>query len=408
MTSSSPDFARGPLADTTPQTDFYRPIRCILGLPIDAATVNQAVTIIEQAASARRRILVSTPNLNFLVSCLADEPFRDSVIFSDLSIVDGQPLVWAGRLSGAAIPERVAGATVFERLRQKSAGSITVYFFGGPEGAAAQAMRNMNQTPSGLRCVGACSPGFGSVAELSSAQVIDDINGSGAQFLVVALSAQKGQAWILHNLARLKVPVISHLGAVVNLVAETISRAPPLVQRWHGEWLWRIKEEPLLWRRYFNDGTAFLQLIATRLLPCAACQCWARLDRRHQRPATLAMQRTLQASMLTFSGTWHEADLQPLRAAFTELAKLPGDIELDLKDVTFVDSATLGLFLLLYGHQRRQQHKLVFRHVSAGLRRLFALHCVGYLLQDAQPDGQTAAASTGLTKDERRDRVDKQ
>jgi hypothetical protein len=42
----------------------------------------------------------------------------------------------------------------------------------------------------------------------------------GIALFVVALGAKKGQAWIEHNQSRIKAPVISHLGAVVNFTAE--------------------------------------------------------------------------------------------------------------------------------------------------------------------------------------------
>jgi len=90
--------------------------------------------------------------------------------------------------------------------------------------------------------------------------VLQAINASQADFLVVALGAKKGQAWILHNLEHLQVPVVSHLGAVVNFVAGTVQRAPAAWQRAGLEWLWRIKEEPALFGRYWNDGLALFGL----------------------------------------------------------------------------------------------------------------------------------------------------
>jgi len=78
---------------------------------------------------------------------------------------------------------------------------------------------------------------------------------------------QKGQAWIEHNRTHITVPIISHLGAVINFVAGKLSRAPVWVQRTGLEWLWRIKEEPSLWRRYASDGLVLLKLLITRVVP---------------------------------------------------------------------------------------------------------------------------------------------
>lgn len=240
----------------------------LLGLPIHSVTLDQAVQHIKACALANQRCFFSTPNLNFLVTAQTNEAFRRSVEQSDLSLADGMPLVWISKILGLPIRERVAGSDVFDALRKASGPPLKVYFYGGPPGAATLAMQAINaEKGAGLVCVGAQSPGYGSVEDLSSPETIASINQSGAQFLVVSLGAVKGQAWILHNLANLEVPVVSHLGAVVNFVAGEVSRAPAFMQKAGLEWLWRIKEEPSLWRRYAGDGAALLRLLVTRVLP---------------------------------------------------------------------------------------------------------------------------------------------
>jgi len=250
-------------------TDFHRPVHCILGLPFDALTMAQAQAALSDAIRRPRRCFLSTPNLNFLIGCLGDAAFRDSVIRSDLSVADGMPIIWIARALGVPVRERVAGSTLFERLRAPGADPVTVFFFGGPEGVARRAADALNAEHGAMRCVGARSPGFGSIADMSSPALIDEINQARPDFLVVALGAKRGQAWIEHNLARLQAPLVSHLGAVVNFVAGTVARAPERLGGLGLEWLWRIKEEPALWRRYLEDGFALLKLLLTRVLPGA-------------------------------------------------------------------------------------------------------------------------------------------
>ena len=256
--------------------DFDRQVVCIAGLPFDAVDMAGAVARVRDAAACRERCFLSTPNLNFLIGCLSDAAFRDSVIHSDLSVADGMPLVWMARLLGIPIPERVAGSGIFEALwHEKPDGKpLSVFFFGGPDGVAEQACGVLNTGPSGLGCAGYECPGFGSIEQMSGEETIARINTSGADFLVVALGARKGQAWIEHNLDKIAAPLISHLGAVVNFVAGTVSRAPRWMQHTGLEWLWRIKEEPALWKRYWLDGKALILLLLTRVLPYAL---WRRM-----------------------------------------------------------------------------------------------------------------------------------
>ena len=90
---------------------------------------------------------------------------------------------------------------------------------------------------------------------ISDPALLDQINGSKADFLLVALGAQKGQAWLMANRHKLTVPIVSHLGATLNFLAGTVRRAPAGLQRLGLEWLWRIAQEPYLAARYLMDGT---------------------------------------------------------------------------------------------------------------------------------------------------------
>lgn len=365
-------------------TDFYRSVYCVLGLPIDAVTVNAAADMLENSVRDRRRCFLSTPNLNFLIGSLKDPSFRDSVIRSDLSVADGMPLVWIARLMGIPIKERVAGSTLFERIGKRARRAMSVYFFGGPDGAAAQAAAAVNAQYSGIVCVGSYSPGFGTVEEMSQSEMIRNINESRPDFLVVAMGAKKGQAWIERNLNRLGVPIVSHLGAVVNMVAGSISRAPSWMQKTGLEWLWRIKEEPSLWRRYLFDGMAFLKLIATRVVPCMIYVHGAGASVEELEYARATVVPTENGYALAMRGAWSETNLGPLRKALMDATRVPGDVVVDLEEVSYLDGACIALFVLLYGHQSKIARRLHFRRVSPSLEKALKLHGADYLLS---PEG---------------------
>lgn len=361
--------------------DFDRAVYCLLGLPFDAVNMNHVIRIVRSAASKRTPRFISTPNLNFLIACLADRQFRQSVINSDLSIADGMPLVWIARALGIPIQERVPGAGLFEALRSNTAQPLSVYFFGGPDGVAETACRRLNSESSGAHCTGFASPGFGSVADMSSNATIHAINASNADFLLVSLGAKKGQAWIEHNRAQISVPVISHLGAVVNFVAGRLKRAPPWLQRSGLEWLWRIKEEPGLWRRYFSDGLSLLHLLLTRVLP----HC---LFIRSHAPAQSELDAAVISvcvqdgtTLITLSGAWTQENLQPLRQCFAQAAFAGADVQIDLQQVPYIDAAFLGLLLLLYGHQQQHRHTLLCLPLNPQVRRIFKFACCEFLLQ---------------------------
>ncbi len=332
--------------------DFNRDLCFLLGLPFDVIDLDTAVGRIRAAVESRTRLFISTPNTNFVVAARRDDAFRDSVFHSDMSLMDGKPLVWAARLMGIPVPERVSGADVFEALRRPGSDPMSVYLFGGQPGVAARAAEKINADQGPLRCVGFDEAGFGSVEDMSDDATIERINASEADFLVVSLGAAKGQAWIEHNLPRLQVPVVSHLGAVVGFVAGSLKRAPPWMRRSGLEWLWRVKEEPHLWKRYVSDGLVFLRLLAFDVVPGAIRQ---RTPSHPNEPAPrlCKISESETGMTLTLTGALGTAELQPLKQLCHLSARATSPLMVDLSGVTALENSCLAALMLLQSHRRR-------------------------------------------------------
>jgi N-acetylglucosaminyldiphosphoundecaprenol N-acetyl-beta-D-mannosaminyltransferase len=326
--------------------DFQRPVHALLGLPVDATDLPAAVAAVREAAFSARPTMVSTPNLDWVVGALSDAAFRDSVAQSDLCLADGMPLVWVARLLGVPVRERVSGASLFEALAAHPGPPVTTFFFGGPDGAAHAACQRVNATARGLRCVGFAAPGVGSVEQLSGEAYISRINACAPQFVVAALGAKKGQAWLQRNRLRLHAPVRCHLGAVVNFAAGTVRRAPRLVQQAGLEWLWRIGQEPALWRRYAVDGLWFLRLLCTNVLPLAWSRRFGRVPDEAWSQASIAQAVAGDTCTITLAGPWGARNLQPLRDALAASARQARALRLVMRDATHVDSACIGLLML--------------------------------------------------------------
>jgi len=357
-----------------------REVICLLGLPFDVVTMDETVRRVREAARTRERLFLSTPNLNFLIACQHDAAFRQSVLDSDLSVADGMPLVWMARWLGVPLPERVTGSGLFERLRDEvpppGQSPIKVYFFGGPPGAAEAASLSLNADVRGMVCVGFETPGFGSVADMSAPDVLQRINASGADFLVVALGAVKGQAWIQRNRMQLTVPVISHLGAVVNFAAGTVSRAPVWVQKSGLEWLWRIKEEPKLWRRYWGDAKALVVLVFGQLLPYAR---WLQRQGSHV-PGRLSLAPEGLVHRLSLSGAAMDPLPAQMLATLQQAAAVDTPLLLDLSQATGFGPGFAGQLLRLEKAMAARQQSFQMAPLPALMARLFAWNGLGRLL----------------------------
>ena len=251
----------------TSSPDLKRPVYMLLGLPIDAYSMQGAVRKIEQTIASDGSCVFSTPNLNFIAETSRDPLFRSHVLNCDMNLADGKPLIWLSKLLGLPIAEKVSGSDLFDALQDSKGEKIKIFFFGGPEGSAEIAAQKINAANKRFECVGYYYPGFRSVDEMSAPEVIDQINACKPHFLIVSLGAKKGHAWIERNKAQLQVNVVSHLGAVVNFVAGNVKRAPVFMQRAGLEWAYRIYQEPRLWVRYFNDLLTVLRILVTHVLP---------------------------------------------------------------------------------------------------------------------------------------------
>ncbi|MGO9825814.1 MAG: WecB/TagA/CpsF family glycosyltransferase [Steroidobacteraceae bacterium] len=362
--------------------DLSREVYCILGMPIDAIEMPAVMQSIEMAAASAVPFVISTPNINFLVNSLNDPEFRESLLLSDLCPADGMPVVWIARLMGIPIKNRIAGCDIFEALKVQARpeGPIKIFLFGAKDSVVEAAARTLNVTP-GLRCVGWICPGWGSVDELSQKEFIDKINSSNADFLVATLGAIKGQLWLHRNHHRLRIPLRSHLGATIHFQAGTVKRAPHTFQKLGLEWLWRIKEEPYLWKRYFRDGSVLLHLLLTRVLPLAIS---ARLlQRRYERSAhDLVVKQTYGSNFVTLSlsgfaiGCHVDKVVTYFRVAMTTKKQ----IVIDFSETRTVDARFLGFLLMLRKQLKAQNAVPRFEGISRRLERMFRLNGCGYLL----------------------------
>jgi N-acetylglucosaminyldiphosphoundecaprenol N-acetyl-beta-D-mannosaminyltransferase len=363
--------------------DLSRAVYGVMGITIDLIDMPTMLLKIEAAAADRAPLLLSTPNLNFLAISRCDPEFRESLLISDLCPADGMPIVWLARLLGVPIKERIAGSDIFEALKSARFASrrLSVFLFGGAKGVASAAAATLNAQPGGMICVGSFNPGFGTIDEMSTDAIIDVINGSQADFLVAALSARKGQRWLLRNHHRLKVPVRSHLGAVLNFHVGSVRRAPAMLRQCGLEWLWRIKEEPYLWRRYWSDGCMLLYLLLTHALPIAIGLGWQRKGWARRSRQTLAIERIEDDEAITFklAGDANEYHVGIAIPLFRNALKASKHINIDMSGTCVVDTRFIGLLLMLRKQLLGQGLRLSFVGLSPKIAKIFRLNGFEFL-----------------------------
>lgn len=237
----------------------------LLGIPISRVDARGACDHIIAEIEAGRGGWVVTPNLDILRRLVHDSEFRELCAETDLRLADGMPLIWASRLQGTALPERVAGSDLIWRLAERAAvAGRSVYLLGGNPGSAEGAAKVLRERSPSLRIAGVCCPPFG--FEKDEAYLADlerRLIEAAPDIVFVGLGSPKQEVLIRRLRKVLPRAWFLGVGVTFSFTAGEISRAPVWMRRVGLEWCHRLLMEPgRLWKRYLVQGPPF----AVRLL----------------------------------------------------------------------------------------------------------------------------------------------
>ncbi len=214
----------------------------LLGVPVAAVTMEEALDILEHFLSERRTHLVVTSDASALVRAQEDEEFRRIVQNADLVTPDGIGVVWSARLLGLPVYERVPGVELMAKLCERAARKgWRVFLLGARPGIAEKAAQNLQQRYHGLRIVGTHHGYFTPDEEQ---QVIAQIKAAQPDILFVAFGIPKQEKWIAKHADELNVPLCIGVGGSFDVYAGVVKRAPEWVQRLCLEWLYRTVRDP--------------------------------------------------------------------------------------------------------------------------------------------------------------------
>jgi N-acetylglucosaminyldiphosphoundecaprenol N-acetyl-beta-D-mannosaminyltransferase len=233
-------------------------------LRIDDLTFEGALDAIEALVRAGRGGTVFTPNVDHVV--LVDEDPRLRAAYEDvsLSLVDRTPVLWAARLLGHPLPEKISGSDlVLPLLKRAAERGFRVYFLGGGEGVAEKAAKVATELHPTLKIVGTDAP-FINIDrdDPRHAEIAARIVAAKPDLVLVALGCPKQEVF-MHRVAEAIAPAVSlGIGAGLDFIAGTIPRAPAWISAAGLEWLFRLAREPRrLWRRYLIRDPKFLLIL---------------------------------------------------------------------------------------------------------------------------------------------------
>jgi len=253
----------------------------IAGVPFDTVTFQHAVSTIAGLLQSPKQSLLVTPNPEMVVAAQADPDFKSILNSAALSVPDGIGIIWASYFLSlpqhgfftlisslmqlvqrrpavfSQLPERVTGTDLFpEILRLAAAHDLPVFLLGAADGVAAAAAAKLN-IPNLQVATFSGSPQLADEAE-----IITNIQRSGAVVLIVAYGAPAQEKWLARNLPKLtKVKLAAGLGGAFDFHAGHIRRAPAVFRSLGLEWLWRLFRQPQRAGRIWAATGRFIRVI---------------------------------------------------------------------------------------------------------------------------------------------------
>jgi N-acetylglucosaminyldiphosphoundecaprenol N-acetyl-beta-D-mannosaminyltransferase len=239
--------------------------RVLFGVPITPATMPEALDQVDRAIRDKQRLLIGVVNAAKIVNMRRDPELRQDVLSSDIIFADGMSVVWASRLLGRPLPERVAGIDlmygILERGQEKG---YRVYLLGATREVVETAADRIRKQYPGVAIVGHQHGYFSDAEEEAVASAIADTR---PDVLFVAITSPRKERFLARWSGRLGVSVWHGVGGSFDVLAGKVERAPEAWQRLGLEWLYRVKQEPRrLWRRYLVTNGLFIGMLLMELV----------------------------------------------------------------------------------------------------------------------------------------------
>ena len=237
----------------------------MMGCLIDNLSMEETLQRIEAFIRSGLPHQHAAVNADKLRKASKDPELRRIINECALINVDGVPVVWASRLLGKPLKERVAGIDLFEFLVERAAERGWRVFFLGAQEEIVQAVKALYEKRFPRLQVAGYRNGYWRPEE--EASVVRLIADSRPDLLFVAISSPKKEQFLGRYQAEMRVPFAMGVGGSFDIAVGKVKRAPMWMRQCGLEWFFRFLQEPRrMFKRYFIDGTYFFWLLLKELL----------------------------------------------------------------------------------------------------------------------------------------------
>lgn len=234
--------------------------RCkVMNAYVSVLSLDETVDEVERIIAAgipTQHVVVNASKINLMEE---DCELADIVNACPLINADGASVVWAAKMLGVPLKERVTGIDLFLRLVEVAAAKdYKIYLFGAKEEVVSRVRSVFEERYPSVRIVGARNGYF---SEGEEPRIIADMSASGADMMFVGFSSPKKEYWVHRHLGEIGIPFVMGVGGSFDVVAGVTNRAPKWMQNRGLEWFYRFIQEPgRLWKRYIIGNAKFVLL----------------------------------------------------------------------------------------------------------------------------------------------------
>lgn len=225
------------------------------GFAVFKTTSADLATHLLAQSQADRQVTLFFANTNFVVQCrgLHGQMAEEGIVI----VNDGIGMDIAARLvKGDRFRENLNGTDFLPFLFSQAPTPLKVFMVGGKSWVLQKAAQHVT-LQLGQIVVGTCD-GYECIK--NSMRLVDKINQSQAEIVLVALGNPIQEQWLLNNRHYLNARILSGVGALFDFWAGNKPRAPIMVQKMKMEWFYRLCLEPQrLFPRYTVDILRFLK-----------------------------------------------------------------------------------------------------------------------------------------------------
>ncbi len=242
----------------------------ILGVPVDMVNRQEALSIYEDIMEQDGCGMIVTPNSEIVIHAEKNQLLKQIISQADLILPDGIGLVYASKIIGSPLNERVTGIDFLDSVLAKLESKGQSIFFLGSKpgegnelGVAAMAAKKMQEKYPSLKVAGTH---HGYFKEKDEEAIINKINHSGADFLCVALGSPKQEEFVYRHKKELKVKCAIGVGGSLDVWAGTLKRAPEFYRNNGLEWLFRLIQEPRRYKRMAVLPVFMIKVVISRMI----------------------------------------------------------------------------------------------------------------------------------------------